>query len=92
MEESVHPGSSAMLFEHNEAFVVEAFRHGEFDYVEGVGEVSETDFFRAITARKVLSKLADTYPSPCRKHDVPLWVYIAGDISMLFLMLYAPAG
>ncbi|HEY4711368.1 MAG TPA: transposase [Dehalococcoidia bacterium] len=84
MEESVHPGSSAMLFEHNDAFVVEAFRRGEFDYIEGVGEVSEADFFRAITARKVLSKLADTYPSPCLKHDVPLWVYIAGDISMRF--------
>ena len=73
-----------MLFEHNDAFVVEAFRRGEFDYIEGVGEVSEADFFRAITARKVLSKLADTYPSPCLKHDVPLWVYIAGDISMRF--------
>jgi len=40
--------------------------------------VSEADFFRAITAKKVLEKLADTYPSPCQKHDVPLWVYIAG--------------
>ncbi|HEY4712568.1 MAG TPA: transposase [Dehalococcoidia bacterium] len=84
MEDSAHPGSSAMLFEHNDAFVVEAFRRGEFDYIEGVGEVSEADFFRAITARKVLEKLAATYPSPCRKHDVPLWVYIAGDISMRF--------
>src|SRR4030066_1479064 len=84
MEESVHPGSSAMLFEHNDAFVVEAFRRGEFDYIEGVGEVSEADFFRAIASRKVLDKLATTYPSPCQKHDVPLWVYIAGDISMRF--------
>jgi len=49
-----------------------------------VGEVSEADFFRAITAKEVLEKLAATYPSPCQKHDVPLWVYIAGDISMRF--------
>lgn len=73
-----------MLFERNDALVVEAFRHGEFDYLEGAGEVSETDFFRAMTGPKVLQKLADTYPSPHKKHDVPLWVYIASDISMRF--------
>jgi hypothetical protein len=84
MAEPLHPSSVAMLFERNDALVVEAFRRGEFDYLEGVGEVSEADFFRAITAKKVLDKLAATYPSPCQKHDVPLWVYIAGDISMRF--------
>jgi hypothetical protein len=84
MAEPVHLSSSAMLFERNDALVVEAFRRGEFDYLEGVGEVSEADFFRAIAGKKVLEKLADTYPSPCQKHDVPLWVYIASDISMRF--------
>ncbi|MEK7378832.1 MAG: transposase [Candidatus Binatota bacterium] len=84
MAESTEQTSAAMLFERNDALVVEAFRRGEFDYVEGVGEVSEADFFRAITDRKVLQKLADTYPSPCKKHDVPLWVYIASDISLRF--------
>jgi len=73
-----------MLFERNDALVLEAFRQGEFDYLEGVGEVSEANFFRAITQRRVLEKLADTYPSPCKKHDVPLWVYIASDISLRF--------
>ena len=73
-----------MLFERNDALVVEAFGRGEFDYLEGAGEVSETDFFRAMTGPKVLQKLADTYPSPHKKHDVPLWVYIASDISMRF--------
>jgi len=84
MADPVHIGSAAMLFERNDALVVEAFRRGEFDYLEGVGEVSEADFFRAIAGKKVLEKLADTYPSPCQKHDVPLWVYIASDISMRF--------
>lgn len=73
-----------MLYERNDRLVIEAFRRGEFDYLEGVGEVSETDFFRAIASKKVLDKLAETYPSPCQKHDVPLWVYIASDISMRF--------
>ena len=73
-----------MLYERNDALVIEAFRRGEFDYLEGVGEISEADFFRAISTAKVLEKLAATYPSPCKKHDVPLWVYIAADISMRF--------
>ena len=72
------------VFERNDRVVIEAFQRGEFDFLEGVGEISETDFFRAIAERKVLEKLTDTYPSPCKKHDVPLWVYIAGDISMRF--------
>jgi hypothetical protein len=76
--------SVGMLFERNDALVIEAFRRGEFDYLEGVGEISEANFFRAITARKVLEKLANSYPSPCKKHDVPLWVYLASDISMRF--------
>ncbi len=84
MAEPVHLSSSAMLFERNDALVVEAFRRGEFDYLEGAGEVAEADFFRAIAGKKVLEKLADTYPSPCQKHDVPLWVYIASDISLRF--------
>ncbi len=73
-----------MLYERNDAYVIEAFRRGEFDYLEGVGEVSEADFFRAIAGKNILRKLAETYPSPCKKHEVPLWVYIASDLSMRF--------
>jgi len=76
--------STAQLFERNDAFVIEAFRRGEFDYLEAAGEVSEANFFRAITSKKILEKLAATYPSPRKKHDVPIWVYIASDISMRF--------
>jgi Transposase DDE domain len=74
----------ARLFERNDDRVLEAFRQGEFDYVEVIGEVSEADFFRAITERNILRKLAETYPSPRKKHEVPLWVYVASDLSMRF--------
>lgn len=74
----------AMLLERDDARVLEAVRRGEFDYVEALGEVSEADFFRAVTERKILDKLAASYPSPHQKHDVPLWVYIACDLSMRF--------
>jgi len=39
-----------MVFERNDALVVGAFRRGEFDYLEAVGEISGTDFFRSITS------------------------------------------
>ena len=76
--------SGVQLYERNQAFVIEAFRRGEFDYLEGVGEVPEADFFRAIASKKILEKLAATYPTPLKKHDVPIWVYLASDISMRF--------
>ncbi len=72
------------VFERNDSLVIKAFHRGEFDFLEGVSEISETDFFRTIAEKKALEKLAATYPSPCKKHDAPLWVYIAGDISMRF--------
>jgi Transposase DDE domain len=84
MKEAIQPSPSMLLFERNDALVVEAFRRGEFDYLEGVGEISETDFFRSISSRKILDKLAATYPTPCRKEEVPVWAYITGDISMRF--------
>ncbi len=83
-EQGPEATSAVQLFERNDAFVIAAFRRGEFDYLEGVGEVPEANFFRAIAGKKILDKLAATYPSPCKKHDVPLWVYIASDISMRF--------
>ena len=84
MKESDGFGTGPILYERNDSCVIEAFRRGEFDYLEGAGEVSEVDFFRAITGKNILRKLADTYPSPCQKHDVPVWVYLASDLSMRF--------
>ena len=84
MEHGAEEPSAVMLFERNDRLVCEAFRSGEFDYVDAAGELSETDFFRVIASKKVLEKLAASYPSPAKKHDVPLWVYIASNISMRF--------
>src|SRR5260370_14629269 len=60
------------------------FVRGEVDYGGGLGEVSEADFLRAIPERKILSKRAQSYPSPRERHDVPLWVYMASNLSMRF--------
>ena len=84
MSESALSTSAAMLFERDDARVLETFRRVEFDYVDAIGEVSEADFFRVITERKILDKLAQSYPSPRKRHDVPLWVYMASNLSMRF--------
>jgi len=45
-------------------------------------EVFEADFFRFIKARTFLDELAETYPKPRKKEDVPFWFYIASNLSM----------
>ncbi|MBW2106429.1 MAG: transposase [Deltaproteobacteria bacterium] len=42
----------------------------------------EAEFFRFIKARTILDKLAETYPSPRKKEEVPLWFYVASNLSM----------
>lgn len=71
-----------VVFEESKSLIVEALQEGEFDYMESASEVFETDFFRFIKARPILSKLAETYPTPRRKEEVPLLFYVASDLSM----------
>jgi hypothetical protein len=71
-----------VIFEENKPFIVQSFRDGEFDYMEAASEVFEADFFRFIKARTLLDELAETYPKPRKKEDVPFWFYIASNLSM----------
>jgi len=71
-----------VVFEHDQEHVLEAFRRGEFDFVDGVSEVAETEFFRYIGAHRMLAKMAETYPSPREKEEVPLWMFVASNLSM----------
>ncbi len=71
-----------VVFEYDQNYVLECFRRGEFDFVDGVSEVAETEFFRYIGAKKILGKLAETYPSPREKEEVPIWMYVASNLSM----------
>jgi hypothetical protein len=71
-----------VIFEQNKPLVLEALGNGEFDYIESASEVFETEFFRFIKAKTILDKLAKTYPSPRKKEEVPLWFYVASNLSM----------
>ena len=69
-------------FEHDRQFVIEALRRGEIDYLENVSEAAEADFFRHLLGRDVLERLAEHYPTPRKKEEVPIWLYIASQISL----------
>lgn len=71
-----------VVFEENKPLVLHALENGEFDYIETASEVFETEFFKYIGAKNILSKLAQTYPTPRRKEEVPLWFYIGSQLSM----------
>jgi hypothetical protein len=71
-----------VIFEQNKPLVLEALDNGEFDYIESASEIFETEFFRFIKAKTILDKLAETYPSPRKKEEVPLWFYVASNLSM----------
>lgn len=71
-----------VIFEENKPFVLEGLRNGEFDYMEAASEVFEADFFRFIQARTYLNELAETYPMPRKKEEVPFWLYVASNLSM----------
>jgi hypothetical protein len=71
-----------VIFEEDKPLVLEALRNGEFDYIEAASEVFEAEFFRFIKARTYLEELAETYPMPRKKEEVPFWFYVASNLSM----------
>jgi len=71
-----------VCYERDQGFVLEQFQNGEFDYMDTASEVVETEFFRYLGAKKILQELAATYPSPRKKHDVPVWFSLASNLSM----------
>lgn len=70
------------VYERDRGFVIEKLLEGEFDYIDTGDEVFEADFFRYIGANGILKKLAESYPSPRKKHDVPVWLALGSGISM----------
>ena len=69
-------------FELDPKFVIEALRRGEIDALENLTEAAESDFFRHLLGREVWERLGKTYPTPRKKEEVPVWFYIASQISL----------
>jgi len=71
-----------LIFEQDKAYVKRCLENGEIDYMEVASEGAETEFFEYLNTRGVLKHLADTYPLKRKKEEVPMWMYIASDMSL----------
>ncbi len=65
-----------IAFQYDRSFVLEALRRGEIDCLEHVSEAAEADLFRHLIRRQVIQRLAETFPSPRKKEEVPVWIYL----------------
>jgi hypothetical protein len=71
-----------VVFEQDREFVLSALRQGNLDYLEHVSEAAETGLFRHLIGRDILKRLAESYPTPRKKEEVPVWLYLASQISL----------
>jgi len=62
--------------------VLEAFRHGEFDGLEVIGQADERDFFQRCFQERLLARLADSMPTARKKEEVPRWFVLAANLSL----------
>lgn len=69
-------------FEVDKPFVVEHFKNGFFDYIEVANNVAETQFFKWLIGKGHLERLGSTYPTPRKKEEVPLWVYLSAELTL----------
>jgi hypothetical protein len=61
---------------------LEAFRCGEFDQIEIIGEADEKEFFELCFKEKILSRLAQSMPTARKKLEVPPWFILAANLSL----------
>jgi hypothetical protein len=69
-------------FQYDRSFVLEALRQGHIDYLEHVSEAAEADLFRHLIRRQIIHRLADTYPTPRKKEEVPVWMYLSSELTL----------
>jgi hypothetical protein len=69
-------------FEEDQEFVFEKLQEGFIDHLEVVSRVVETQFFQLFLGSGGLQKLASSYPTPRKKEEVPLWLYLSAQITL----------
>ena len=62
--------------------VLAAFRQGEFDALEILGQADERDFFERCFQEGLLQKLAAAMPTARKKEEVPRWFILAANLSL----------
>jgi hypothetical protein len=76
-------------FEIDPEFVHDEIDRGNVDYVEVASQVAETRFFEYLLSASPWENLVASFPSPRDKEEVPLWLYLA---SQLTLRLHGATG
>jgi hypothetical protein len=69
------------LLEPHPRRVLEAFRRGEFDDLEILGQADEKAFFELGFKEKLLFDLADSMPTARKKEEVPRWFVLLANLS-----------
>jgi hypothetical protein len=69
-------------FEHDRSFVIHALRQGEFDHLETVSGAAQAGLLRQLIGRQILDRVAETYPTPRQKEEVPVCLYVASEITL----------
>ncbi|HYV30251.1 MAG TPA: hypothetical protein VEO53_03975, partial [Candidatus Binatia bacterium] len=70
------------FIEHEPQKVLAAFRRGEFDGLEVIGQADERDFFHRCFQEHLLEKLAESMPTARKKEEVPRWFILAANLSL----------
>jgi hypothetical protein len=73
---------SLEIIEHRQQWVLDAFRQGEFDQIEVIGEADEKEFFELCFQEKILEGLAKEMPTARKKEEVPRWFELAANLSL----------
>ena len=68
--------------EYHPQSVLAAFRRGEFDGLEVIGQADERDFFQRAFQERILSRLAESMPTRRKKEEVPRWFILAANLSL----------
>lgn len=76
-------------FEVDPQYVFEQIHKGKLDYVEVASHVAETKFFRSLFEQTPWEELVASFPTPRKKEEVPLWLYLS---SQLTLRLHGALG
>ncbi len=70
------------FLEYHPQSVLQAFRRGEFDGLEVIGQADERDFFQRCFQTGILSRLAEFLPTRRKKQEVPRWFILAANLSL----------
>jgi hypothetical protein len=73
---------NVVVFENYKPYVINEFQAGRFDYIELASDVAETKFFEFLFSKEIVTQLVEHYPSPRKRHHVPLWMCLSSQLSL----------